>query len=75
MPTKEHMLARHEAHVDRLEYELGLFTNAGLQTDPPEAKESLEQHIRQTLKSEREILEILKSLKGISSTVVDAAKR
>ena len=65
------MLSRHEAHVERLEYELGLFTNAGLQTDPPEAKEDLEQHIRVALDGEREIVEILKRLKGISTTVVD----
>lgn len=74
MPTKEHMLARHEAHVDRLEYELGLFTNAGLQTNPPEAKEDLVQQIRQALEGEREIVEILKRLKGISSTVVGGAE-
>jgi bacterioferritin (cytochrome b1) len=71
MPNKEQMLARHEAHIERLEYELGLFTNAGLQTDPPEAKEELEQHIRQALEGEREIVEILKRLSGISTTVVD----
>ncbi|MCJ8520479.1 hypothetical protein ABID21_003654 [Pseudorhizobium tarimense] len=75
MPTKEHMLARHEAHLDRLEYELGLFTNAGLQTDPPGAKEHLVQRIRQSLEGEREIVEILKRLKGISSTVVGGAEQ
>ncbi|MFN7026326.1 MAG: hypothetical protein ACK4QP_17800 [Pseudorhizobium sp.] len=73
MPNKEHMLARHEAHLDRLEYELGLFTNAGLQTDPPEAKDDLEQHVRQALECEREIVELLKRLKGISTTAVDVA--
>jgi bacterioferritin (cytochrome b1) len=70
MPNKEQMLARHEAHAERLEYELGLFTNAGLQTDPLEAKEELAQHIRQALEGEREIVEILKQLKGITTTVV-----
>ena len=73
MPNKEQMLARHEAHTERLEYELGLFTNAGLQTDPPEAKEELAQHIRQALEGEREIVEILKRLKGISTNVVDVS--
>jgi bacterioferritin (cytochrome b1) len=75
MPTIEHMLARHEAHVDRLDYELGLFTNAGLETDPAEAKEDLVQHIRQALEGEREIVEILKRLKGSSSTVVGGAEQ
>ncbi|WP_029620628.1 hypothetical protein [Pseudorhizobium marinum] len=75
MPTKEHMLARHEAHLDRLEYELGLFTNAGLQTDPPEAKEDLVRRIRQSLEGEREIIEVLKRLKGVSSTVVGGAEQ
>jgi bacterioferritin (cytochrome b1) len=75
MPTKDHMLARHEAHIDRLEYELGLFTNAGLQTDPTEAKEDLVQHVRQALDCEREIVEILKRLNGVSTTVVDVAKQ
>jgi hypothetical protein len=71
MPNKEQMLARHEAHTERLEYELGLFTNAGLQTDPPEFKEELAQHIRQALQGEREIVELLKRLKGISTTAVN----
>ena len=75
MSTKERMLARHEAHVDRLEYELGLFKNAALQTDPPEVKEDLAQHVRQALEREREIVEILKRLKGISSNAVDDAGR
>jgi hypothetical protein len=75
MPNKEHMLARHEAHIERLEYELGLFTNAGLQTDPPAAKEELTQHVRQALAGEREIVEILKRLKGVSTTVVDVPKQ
>lgn len=75
MPTKEHMLARHEAHIERLEYELGLFTNAGLETDPPEAKDDLAQHVKEALRGEREMVEILKRLKGISSTVVDVAKQ
>jgi nicotinate-nucleotide pyrophosphorylase len=75
MPNKEHMLARHEAHIDRLEYELGLFTNAGLQTDPPEAKEDLAQHVRHALDGEREIVEILKRLSGISTTVVHVAEQ
>jgi bacterioferritin (cytochrome b1) len=75
MPNKEHMLARHEAHIERLEYELGLFTNAGLQTDPPEAKEDLAQHVRQALEGEREMVAILKRLKGISTTAVDVAEQ
>ena len=75
MPTKEHMLARHEAHIERLEYELGLFTNAGLQTDPPEAKDDLAQHVKVALRGEREMVESLTRLKGISSTVVDVAKQ
>ncbi len=75
MPTKKHMLARHEAHIERLEYELGLFTNAGLETDPPEAKDDLAQHVKEALRGEREMVEILKRLKGISSTVVDVAKQ
>ncbi len=73
MPNKEQMLARHEAHTERLEYELGFFANAGLQTDPPEAKEELVQHIRQALEGERQIMESLKRLKGISTTVVDVS--
>jgi nicotinate-nucleotide pyrophosphorylase len=69
------MLARHEAHLDRLEYELGLFTNAGLKTDPREAKLSLEQHVRKALESEREIVEVLKHLKGVSTTVADVSEQ
>lgn len=75
MPNKEQMLARHEAHLDRLEYELGLFTNAGVQTEPPESKDSLEQHLRKALESEREIIEILKHLRGISTTVAGGAQQ
>jgi hypothetical protein len=75
MPNKEHMLARHEAHLDRLAYELGLFTNAGLETDPPEAKDDLAQQIRQAFESERAVVEILKRLKSISTTVVDVTQR
>lgn len=69
MPTKEHMLERHEAHLERLEYELGLFTSTTFFTDPPELKEDLAQHVRQALAGERKIVDLLRRLEGTSSSV------
>lgn len=67
MPNKEHMLDRHEAHLERLEYELGLFTSSAFQTDPPEAGEELAVLVRQAFEAEQKIVEILRGLKGTSS--------
>lgn len=67
MPNKEQMLKRHEAHVDRLEYELGLFTSSAFQTDPVEIKEDLAAHVRHALEGEREIVELLRRLKNHSA--------
>lgn len=67
MPNKEQMLRRHEAHVDRLEYELGLFTSAAFQTEPAELKDDLAAHVLHALEGERQIVELLKRLEGHSS--------
>lgn len=75
MPTKEHMLERHEAHLERLEYELGLFTSSTFHTDPPELKEDLAQNVRQALAGEREIVELLRRLEGTESSVGSDDKR
>ena len=67
MPNKEQMLKRHEAHVDRLEYELGLFTSSAFQTEPVKLKDDLAAHVRNALEGEREIVELLKRLESHSS--------
>lgn len=69
MPTKDHMLDRHAAHLDRLEYELGIFTSSSLETDPPDLKADLAEHIQKALEGEREIVDLLKGLKGTTSSV------
>ena len=71
MPTKDRMLERHEAHLDRLEYELGFFTNSSLETDPPDLKADLAEHIQKALEGERVIVELLKQLKGTTSSVAN----
>jgi hypothetical protein len=68
MPNKEQMLKRHEAHVDRLEYELGLFTSSAFQTEPVDLKDDLAGHVRHALEGEREIVELLKRLESHSSS-------
>lgn len=65
------MLERHEAHLDRLEYELGLFTSSAFHTDPPELKEHLAEPVRKALQGEREIVQLLAQLKGTSSSIGD----
>lgn len=68
MPNKEQMLKRHEAHLDRLEYELGLFTNPSFQTEPASLKDDLASHVRQALEGEREIVNLLKRLESHSAS-------
>ncbi|KQN71339.1 hypothetical protein ASE94_11225 [Devosia sp. Leaf64] len=70
MPSKDRMLDRHKAHLDRLEYELGLFANSSIETDPPEPKVDLALHIEKALEGERAIIELLTKLRGTTSSVV-----
>ena len=65
------MLQRHVAHVERLEYELGLFSSSAFNTDPVELKQYLAEHLKEALARERQIVHLLERLEGTSSNVVN----
>lgn len=67
MPNKEQMLQRHEANIERLEYELGLFTSSAFVINPADLKDSLAKHVSEALEGERRIVAVLKRLESHSS--------